>query len=326
VSCSSGVCVPHCPSGFTFCAGKCVALSRDPANCGRCDNACGTGSCVASSCDAAWTSLLATGRTPVDLLTDATSVYFIDSADFTVNRVDKTGGSAAPIATGQGNPSRLAEDDTYLYWSNAIDGSVKRVKKAGNAAPEAVAPSGAAGPIAVDDSYVYWSGCNVTGCLFRAPKDGSGSPSLVWNGGGFAQTLAINLLVDDAFVYWSSPDNISSRAIRIDKATGNALEIAFQNKGALAMDAATVYIVVGSLMSTNPHFVWAFDKTTQTTRQVHTIQSGSGEYGELSVDETYVYRNGTFSGGVAKILKCGTEGRSATISSFNLRHLAVDGT
>jgi hypothetical protein len=156
VSCASGTCVPHCPQGTTYCGGKCVDTSRNGDNCGMCGNPCSSGGCVAGHCDATWSALVANAATPVDLLVDATYVYFIESTDLTVNRVNKGGGTVTPLGTGQANPVRLAQDDTYVYWSNALDWSVKRANKAGGSAPEPVAPSGAGGTIAVADSYVYW--------------------------------------------------------------------------------------------------------------------------------------------------------------------------
>jgi len=52
---------PGCPPGASYCKGRCVDLSNDPANCGACGNVCGTtghpvycprpGSCVNRQCE-----------------------------------------------------------------------------------------------------------------------------------------------------------------------------------------------------------------------------------------------------------------------------------
>lgn len=41
---------PLCEPGETFCAGHCVDTTTDPDHCGRCDNACASGICIASLC------------------------------------------------------------------------------------------------------------------------------------------------------------------------------------------------------------------------------------------------------------------------------------
>jgi hypothetical protein len=47
---NEGVVGGACAGGLTDCNNQCVNLSNDPANCGSCGNACGSGSCVAGSC------------------------------------------------------------------------------------------------------------------------------------------------------------------------------------------------------------------------------------------------------------------------------------
>ena len=50
-SCQGGQCVTNCPSGFSLCGNKCVALQDDNLNCGSCGHVCsGNFACEGGSC------------------------------------------------------------------------------------------------------------------------------------------------------------------------------------------------------------------------------------------------------------------------------------
>jgi len=48
--CEAGECHGLCLPGYTLCAGRCLDLSSDPANCGACGNDCGSEACVNGRC------------------------------------------------------------------------------------------------------------------------------------------------------------------------------------------------------------------------------------------------------------------------------------
>jgi len=331
-SCVSGVCVPQCPPGTELCHGMCALLRSDPANCGACGTVC-AGVCAGGTCEAAW-SAIDTGGTPDDFVIDATSLYFTDSGNASVKSVNKRGGTAVPLATGQLGPQRIAQDGAYVYWSNATDGSIWRATKDGSAAAQMVVTSGVEGALAVDGTYVYWSGQNSGAYgLQRAAKDGSGAPSRL--GAVPVTTPLVTLLVDDSSVYWGGagdPNAVVNNVWQIDKTTGTVQGLG-TSRGAMTMDAASLYITAGSTMLLLPHYVVALDKITHVWTTLYTIPDGSiGGYGELTVDETYVYRTGRGSystndgiSALARIIKCGTQQRSQTIANpITLTHLATD--
>jgi hypothetical protein len=256
---------------------------------------------------------------------DATSIYFTDAGNARVMRMDKQGGTAVPLATGQPGPNRIALDDAYVYWSNSGDGSSGRVKKDGSAVAQTVVTNGVEGPLAVDAAYVYWSGQNSGAYgLQRLAKDGSGSASRL--GAVPITTPVVTLLVDDAAVYWGGDGDPQRAGInnlwRIDKTSGAVVGLG-SGRGAMTMDAASIYVTMGSPMAMVPHQVVAIDKSTFAFTTLYTIEAGTlGGLGELAVDGTYLYRTGRGSfaanpnlSAVARIIKCGVGQRSQTIAN-----------
>ncbi len=110
------------------------------------------------------------------------------------------GGDAASIASLiQRTPTNLVSDGTSLFWvsSDGAGGPLLRMPVAGGAIATVVSGSIGGGFIDVDNVNVYFPG--QSGGIARAPKDGSGSPSLV-NGGSGAEVGAVTFLGPNA--YW----------------------------------------------------------------------------------------------------------------------------
>jgi hypothetical protein len=148
-----------CPPGRQLCNGSCVIENNDPANCGACGNACAAGELCLLG------SCVPESLTVVESGVAGTVAIAVDGT--TVFFVDGAGVHAAP-ASGGGPFRKLA------------DGTGKPLR------------------VAVDGTYAYWSE-NLGGAIMRAPKDGSGSPSLV-----AAATQPQGLVVVGSTVYWVS--------------------------------------------------------------------------------------------------------------------------
>src|SRR5262249_8057896 len=144
----------------------------------------------------------------------------------TLNRIDKGGGTPAPLAQGVASGAIVQDDANIYWWSNGI----QRVPKAGGTPQPVVAEGGAT--FAVGGSRVYWPQLapfqlNPTyrcGFLYGAPKDGSGPASLVWSSPVPPSDMIgpSVLLADESFVYWSGPplDAPQPNVFQIDPATG----------------------------------------------------------------------------------------------------------
>jgi hypothetical protein len=284
--------------------------------------------------EASTSELVTTAVGPSDLLVDTSSVYFIDQSGATIDRVDKAGGTAMPLATAQ-TAKRIASDDAYVYWSASSE--IVRVQKNGAGLPEHVIYANA-GAIAVDEAYVYWgedAQCGPGGiyapCVYKAPKDGSGAMPVVMNAGyapaGNLPNPPANVRVDSRFVYWMGDDVSASvtNVLEIDKLSGSTLALGSNGRASITMDETTVYILYGIVYTIGSRSIAAIDKATHQSRILFTVARFGDGYGELVADGNYLYWNGSNGAGVQRLLKC-VEKQSAgtTISSLALTHLAVD--
>ena len=83
----------------------------------------------------------------------------------------------------QWTPSYIVSDEKSLYWVTSVErgGSILSIPVRGGAIGTVVSETIGGGFLGVDDAYVYClNSLNNTGSeLYRAPKDGFGSPTLV---------------------------------------------------------------------------------------------------------------------------------------------------
>jgi hypothetical protein len=177
--CANSQCVDLCPVTYTACGGTCVQAQIDPANCGGCGQACDPGDvCAAGSCVAGASLWLKTGLgTPLALVEDATTLYWVDSSTYSIQAMPKAGGAVTTLATDQYNLLtyrwKIALDDTFIYWSAQ---GILRTRKDGTGAIESLTTSAGYG-ITVDDTNVYFAAGATTDTIYVLPKAG-GTPSV----------------------------------------------------------------------------------------------------------------------------------------------------
>jgi hypothetical protein len=74
------------------------------------------------------TAIATSQAAPYGIAVDATTLYWANSSDGSIQSVAKTGGSPRPIATGQAAPRAVAVDAVSVLWSTA-GGAIYRIAK-----------------------------------------------------------------------------------------------------------------------------------------------------------------------------------------------------
>lgn len=131
-------------------------------------------------------------------------------------RVPLGGGAVEPIVPGTLNAdgivylqaSNIELDDTHVYWTADGGTGILRTLKDGTGEVEMVMPDFNR-RFAVDDTSVYWA--DPAGAVMRAPKDGTGKPTIVYDGDTMFGSIAhLPIIVDDTHVYWGFCGGIRS--------------------------------------------------------------------------------------------------------------------
>jgi hypothetical protein len=138
------------------------------------------------------------------LIVSADSLFWIEGNS--IMKAPATGGTPAPVATGQASPHALAVDDQYVYWTNYLGASVMRAPKDASSPASLVASAAEPDLIAVDSSAVYWT--NIADQTIRSSPKTSNAPQLVTSVGEGVSSIAI----DATYVYLGlrSPGRIMS--------------------------------------------------------------------------------------------------------------------
>jgi hypothetical protein len=168
--CVGGQCETVCPPGVQLCGNACVVETMDRANCGACGNACAaTDVCRLGTCVPLASTIVASGLTLPSPIFSTFGI--VGTADLVV-------------------------DATNVYFVDAA--GVHFVPKSGGTVKDIAPATGKPIRVAVDDTYVYWSE-NLAASIMRAPKDGTGMPSLVADA-----SEPQGLVVTGGTVYWVS--------------------------------------------------------------------------------------------------------------------------
>jgi hypothetical protein len=214
---------------------------------------------------------------PYGIAVDADYVYFTDRLANALERVPKTGGSPAVIASAQPHCNRIAMAATNIYWTNSgatedHDGSLVTMPLAGGT--PVVLAAGLADPeaIAVDATDVYWTNTSAgePATVMRTRSDGSQTQPT---------TLATNLdypigiALDDTTLYWANQDGVMNVAKTSDGSIAPAYVAANQN------GTKEVVVVAQRVYWTTSDAVVAAGTTLAT------VYLADG----LALDDTYVY-------------------------------------
>ncbi len=155
----------------------------------------------------------ALGKTPFDIVTDATNVYWTEN-DAVGRVMAKTKASAAvdpatELAIDQGEPSHLVLDSTHVYWSSAGDGTIRRVPKVGGAIETVASAQGAPTVLAMDETSIYWVNSGA-GQIMKINKDQTGLQQMAG-----AQGIPSDIAISSDRVYWSVTADNEIRSVGI---------------------------------------------------------------------------------------------------------------
>ncbi len=191
------------------------------------------------------------GGTPIDVGTsvgeslelDATHAYFAGGIRGTIAKLEKAGGAAVTIVTGEANPTSLAVDSSGVYWANwssydtapVADGSVVSAGLDGSNVATLAENLIYARGLALDADNVYWVSASEE-TLYRLPK-----------AGGTPVALASGLydpgspVLDESGIYVRTrnrPDDLQGEdaIVRVDPTGGGAEIIVSERYGISSID------------------------------------------------------------------------------------------
>jgi hypothetical protein len=285
-----------CATGQTMCAGMCVDIGSDSANCGGCGVACG-GTCTAGRC---LEQLAATGGQA--LTVDADGVYWWDysqasSTPAPLLRVSLDGGAVTTLAMGD-NAATLWDLEVQqhrLYWpsTGTGGGGVITVPTSGGAATMLVASEAGNGTgAAIHGDNVYWT-CSQSpgGTLLVAPLSGGAATTLTTGRGSY-----IDVVSAPDRVCWVDGDLVEPLCIPLDGGAVTTLATSAGGWPAIATDSTDVYWAAGA---------WSFGGTTDFVAipfdggATATIAALPGNVMSITTDDANVYwtYGGTLSSG-----------------------------
>jgi hypothetical protein len=301
MACVAGTCTPSCPAGLTLCGNTCADLATSLDHCGACATPCTSGLCAGGTCDASLPRVLMSGVKLGVLAVDATTVFYADQTASTIGRVEKTGGPATVLATGESGVQGLAVDSAYVYWSSKTANVIKRVAKSGGTV-QTVATATQPTVVQVDATDVFWAN-TASAQLLEAPSTGGGSTTVL--GSVSVASVLADIAIDGTHAYWVAP-SLQGGLFRTPKdGTGSKEASPSLNAWRIALDQDRVYVI-----SDSPYQGLARQKKDFTGPAQRLLDvSGAQLVDALAVGSRYAYLhssapfNGTALSG--KLLKCG---------------------
>ncbi len=331
-TCQSGTCGFKCAFGYGDCDGDktngCESPLTANPNCGGCGRSCTTSCTVPSGGTGSCAPSTLTGVGGSALALDTSDVVYV-SAQW-VNRVAKTGGTPATLATG--HPQEVTTDGNYIYYTDsgttANTGSVIRMDQSGGGSTTIASalsdPRGIiADPGTGGNVYVLVYGQNK---VLAIPKAGGTATTLATN-----QTSLTGIAQDANNVFWTN--FAPSGYVRgRDKALASAVVSygSVPRPGALAADATDLW-VNGNISGASEN-VYRIDRSGGSPAPFANCETNlsGGLPDALAADASSVYCFGYSSGSdvVYRIAKAdAAETPLATTSAFGgTFSLAVDST
>lgn len=259
-----------------------VDTSTDPLHCGGCDQPCGVGSCVASTCQTA--EVLASGiPTLGDIVSDGSDLYFASAGlgssylDGAILRLPNDGGvaptilvSAVPKAEAiglDGSNVVFSSDGTDAGMFN--DGYLGRVSKTGGAAEVLATVQPFSSQLIVDGGAYFWLCAGSTSVNPAVPSDPLNfhdGAIRAWSNNTLSALVdpevhPIGLFVDSQFVYWvdkpTDPAGGDGSFHRVPRA-GGATELLQAN----LLDATSITGHAGKIYVATKDAIEVFDSTT----------------------------------------------------------------
>jgi hypothetical protein len=237
------------------------------------------------------------------------------------------------LAGGQSYPLRLVVDDTSVFWTDSGDARVMKVDISGNHTTEIFgfdASWSSTASIAADGTNVYWTAWDVhhsVGTLMKKPKAGGAQTVLA-----SAKTSLSGLAVDATTVYWLGAVGANSTIMTVPVGGGTPAPLvsAPGALGNVVVDDTSVYWSTGfsPANSTGDTIMKASKKDGATTMLYGSLDQSTPF--DLAVDDTSVYwtsdDSSSLAGTVMKVSKNGGPPTMLASGQYTPAGIAVDDT
>jgi hypothetical protein len=199
----------------------------DKDNCGRCGHSCLGSTCTNGMCDAKQLTIQGAFNEAWDLALDDTHIYFTDTSDNWIYRINKDGSNPVRVDMGEAlAPRAIAVDATYMYWTNFLspNGEVRRCPIAGcNGTSVLLSAADEPSAILLLGTRVMWAERN-GGKVVQADISDGGNQKVLFAGDDAAVAAQpYQLATDPTFVYFTDFRAGFTRRVPLDGGASVAL-------------------------------------------------------------------------------------------------------